>query len=614
MNDTRALDIASLQDAYRAGTLTPTALLSELFARIDHYRDHNIWIELCDRNELLALARRLESSDPATLPLYGIPFAIKDNIDLARVPTTAACPQFAYTPERSASVVEKLLAAGAIPLGKTNLDQFATGLVGTRSPYGACRNAFNPAYISGGSSSGSAVAVALGLASFSLGTDTAGSGRVPAAFNNLIGLKPTLGRLSNRGMVPACRSIDALSVFALCASDAARVARIAAGFDAQDSASRAPQPAFAPGWLSGTAWRFGVPRASQLQFFGNDAYAKLYAASIARLEMLGGTRVEIDLEPLLEVARLLYEGPWLAERLTVVGELLRTHPDALFPVTRAIIEAAHGRSAEDAFRGQYRLMELRRVAEQLWKQIDVLVTPTAGSIFTIEQVTAEPMRLNSQLGYYTNFVNLLDLCGVAVPAGFGADGLPGGVTLLAAAWQDDALLALASRLHASAGVNLGVSDAPLPDESAFDWLAGEARIPLAVCGAHLTGLPLNPQLTSRGAAFVRSVKSAPEYRLYALPGGPPFRPGMIHVAADATGNAAGAAIELEVWSMSAAAFGSFVAAIPAPLGVGKVKLEDGTEVPGFVCETQAVAQAEDITRFGGWRAYLASRSLGKTSS
>ncbi|MFT3907716.1 MAG: allophanate hydrolase [Steroidobacteraceae bacterium] len=602
MSVSLALDIASLQRAYAHEGLTPTALLNELFTRIERHADRGIWIQLCEREELLAHARRLETLDPASLPLYGVPFAIKDNIDLAGVPTTAGCPAYAYTPSGSATVVQKLLDAGALPLGKCNLDQFATGLVGTRSPYGVCRNAFDPQYLSGGSSSGSAVAVALGLASFSLGTDTAGSGRVPAAFNNLVGLKPTLGRFSNRGMVPACRSIDALSVFALCASDAARVARIAEGFDAADSYSRLAQPGFAPGWLSQSSWRFGVPHTQQLEFFGNAGYRELYQRSLARLEQLGGTRVEIDLEPLLEVARLLYEGPWLAERLTVVADLLRTRPDSLYPVTRTIIEAAKGRSAEDSFRAQYRLMELKRSAADLWRQIDVLVTPTAGSIFTIEAVLADPIRLNSQLGHYTNFVNLLDLSAVAVPAGFGADGLPGGITLLAQAWQDNVLLALAARVHAAAGVKAGATPHALPDETDYDWLAAEQRIPIAVCGAHLAGLPLNPQLTARGAAFVRRTRSAPEYRLYALPGGPPYRPGMVHVAGG------GGAIELEVWSLPAAGFGSFVAAIPAPLGIGKVKLADGSEVPGFVCESQAVTQARDITSFGGWRAYLARAS------
>jgi allophanate hydrolase len=532
----------------------------------------------------------LAGHTPAELPLYGIPFVIKDNIDLAGVPTTVACPDFAYTPTRSAFVVERLIAAGAIPLGKTNLDQFATGLVGTRSPYGACHNSVQPEYVSGGSSSGSAVAVACRLASFSLGTDTAGSGRVPAAFNGLIGLKPTLGRLSTRGVVPACRTIDCVTIFATTAADAARVLDCAAGFDAEDPQSRrlGNQPL--------TGLRFGLPRAAQLEFFGDREYERLFHAAVARLESLGGRPVEVDFAPFLEAARLLYEGPWVAERYAAVGEFLEAHPDSVLPVTRRIIAGGKARLAVDAFRAQYRLAELKRRSEAAWSQVDVLLTPTAGTIYTIAAVEADPVTLNSNLGYYTQFMNLLDLSGVAVPAGRRTDGLPFGVTLVGPAGTERALLALAGRFEA-AGTAAGV---------AATTATAAARVPpgyvaIAVCGAHMAGLPLNHQLTDRGGLKIAALPTAPCYRLIALPGGPPFRPGLLKVADG------GAAIELEVWALPSAQVGSFVAAIPAPLGIGRCELADGSSVSGFICEGYAEAGATDITAYGGWRAYLESR-------
>jgi allophanate hydrolase len=536
--------------------------MAQVLANIARAPDRRAWITLLPRERVLEYAAALAKRDPTTLPLYGIPFAIKDNIDLEGVPTTAGCPDFAYTPERSAFVVDRLIAAGAIPIGKTNLDQFATGLVGTRSPYGAGRNSFNPDYISGGSSSGSAIAVAAGLVSFSLGTDTAGSGRVPAAFNNIVGLKATCGALSTSGVVPACRSLDCVSVFALSADDAQRVLGVAAVFDPNDPYSRAVSP-ISPGL------RFGVPRPAQLEFFGDTEYARLFNEAVARLEFLGGTRVEIDFEPFLATARLLYAGPWVAERYCAVGDFL----DSMLPVTRQIIAGGRTPSAADTFRAQYRLMELRRATEQAWADMDVLLTPTAGTIYRIAEVEADPIGLNSNLGYYTNFVNLLDLAAVAVPAGFRSDGLPFGVTLVGRAGSDANLLSLAGRLH-------------------------RERIQLAVCGAHMEGLPLNHQLTSRDAILVSRTRTAPCYKFFALPGGPPHRPGLVKVADG------GACIDVEVWSIPTDLLGSFVAGIPAPLGIGRVELENGTQVPGFICESYATAGATDITELGGWRHYL----------
>ena len=590
--------ISSLLAGYRARQYTPVEVMERVLANIASAPDRRAWITLMPRERVLEYAAALATHDPAALPLYGVPFAIKDNIDLEGVPTTAGCPDFAYTPARSAFVVQKLVAAGAIPIGKTNLDQFATGLVGTRSPYGAARNSFAPDYISGGSSSGSAVTVAMGLVSFSLGTDTAGSGRVPAAFNNIVGLKATCGALSTSGVVPACRSLDCVSVFTLTADDAERVLSVAAAFDPGDAYSRALSNR---GVGSAAAFRFGVPRTSQLEFFGDAEYARLFTEAIDRLESLGGRRVEIDFEPFLATARLLYEGPWVAERYCAVGDFLERKPDSVHPVTRRIITGGRNASAADAFRAQYRLMELRRTTEQAWVDMDVLLTPTAGTIYRIEAVEADPVRLNSELGYYTNFVNLLDLAAVAVPAGFRCDGLPFGVTLVGRAGSDADLLALAGRLHRATPVALGALAVGVP--SAEPGRAAEAagdRILVAVCGAHLEGLPLNHQLTSRGAVLVNRTRTAPRYKFFALPGGPPHRPGLVKVADG------GGAIEVEVWSVPSDRFGSFVAGIPAPLGIGRVELEDGAQVSGFVCEAYAAVDATDITAFGGWRRYLAS--------
>jgi allophanate hydrolase len=464
-----SLAIADLTAAYRDGRTTPQQVLHSVYERIAAWPDRGIWISLSPIERTLELAQALGTRDPASLPLYGIPFAIKDNIDLAGMPTTAACPAFAYMPAESAFVVRRLIEAGAIPIGKTNLDQFATGLVGTRSPFGACRNSFNPDYISGGSSGGSAVAVALGLVSFSLGTDTAGSGRVPAAFNNIIGVKPTCGRLSTGGVVPNCRTLDAVAIFALTAEDAARVCRVADGFDAADPYSRRlPHPA-RPVQFAADAFRFGVPRSEQLEFFGNDEYPRLFDAAIANLQRLGGEPVVIDFSPFIETARLLYEGPWLAERYIVVEALLRTAPDALHPITRQIIEVGAEPAATEAFRAQYRLQALRRTSERVWNDIDVLVTPTAGTTYRISDIEADPVALNTHLGFYTNFMNLLDLAGVAVPAGFTPAGLPFGITLVGPAWSDFELLALADRVQRHTSTRLGAQEWSLPDERNFDW-------------------------------------------------------------------------------------------------------------------------------------------------
>ncbi|WP_018294940.1 allophanate hydrolase [Mariprofundus ferrooxydans] len=439
------LSIASLLSRYRRGEITPASVMAEIRRRSEACRDDNIWIHPLSADEVEPWLQRLEGQSPDSLPLYGIPFAIKDNIDLAGIPTTAGCPEYAYIPKNSSLVVQRLLDAGAIPVGKSNLDQFATGLVGTRSPFGATRNSMDPTYISGGSSSGSAVSVAKGLASFSLGTDTAGSGRVPAAFNNLIGIKPTKGLLSTSGVVPACRSLDCVSIFALNLKDGETLLKITEGYDAADAYSR-KNPVISETVVDSESFTFGVPQASTLEFFGNSHAEALYYRAVEKLEAGGGKRVDIDFAPFLETARLLYEGPWVAERYVAIEDFIETHADALWPVTRAIIEPGRDIGAVDAFKAMYRLEELRQVTAEILAAVDCVVTPTAGTIYTLAEVEADPIRLNSNLGYYTNFMNLLDLSALAVPAGFQPDGLPFGITLFAPAFYDRALLALGRRV------------------------------------------------------------------------------------------------------------------------------------------------------------------------
>jgi len=592
-----SLDINTLLQGYRDKSFTAQDVLQMVQQRIDNQPNHNAWITRLSAEQVDSYLEQLGEFDPDNKPLYGIPFAIKDNIDLAGIPTTAACAEYSYTPAKHAFVVQCLIDAGAIPVGKTNLDQFATGLVGTRSPYGAGKNSFNPAYVSGGSSSGSSVALAMGQVSFSLGTDTAGSGRVPAAFNNLVGLKPTRGWLSTSGVVPACRSLDCVSVFALCSGDAQRVLDVAGRFDSDDEyARRAPasEPAFDAGNFS-----FGIPRADQLAFFGNDEGEKLFQQAVVKLEALGGTRQEIDFEPFLKAARLLYEGPWVTERYVAIETFIQQQPDAMHPVTRDIIGGGADPLAADAFRSQYRLAQLRRQTEPVWDALDFIVTPTAGRCYTIDEVEADPVTLNSNLGYYTNFMNLLDFSALAVPVGFEHSGLPFGVTLFAPAYTDRALMAVGDRLHRTLLSTQGAMDLPLPSEAVSSKKLPEGWTTVAVCGAHLSGLSLNYQLTERGAYLLEATRSSGDYRLYALPGGPPYRPGMVRAEA-------GENIDIEIWAIPLEQFGSFVAGIAYPLGIGMIETETGQWLQGFVCESHALSAAEDITHLGSWREYLKS--------
>lgn len=593
--------VSTLLQRYARGELTPSQVVQAIHAHIINDEDH-VWIHKLPLDSLLRYAREVEAKEMASLPLYGIPFAIKDNIDLAGIPTTAACPEFSYLPEHSATVVQKLINAGAIPIGKTNLDQFATGLNGTRSPYGACRNAFNSDYIAGGSSSGSAVAVAKGFVCFSLGTDTAGSGRVPAAFNNLVGYKPTRGWLSTRGVVPACRSLDCVSVFTLMAEDTARVLAVAAGYDADDIYSRKQKMRHIDIGLP-MHFRFGVPSVTQRQFFDNVENARLFDEHIALLQALGGEAVEIDFKPFLEAARLLYQGPWVGERYAAIREFIKQNSEKVISPVREIIASAEQFSAADAYDSIYHLRMLKREADCIWNDVDCMVTPTAATIYTIQAMLQDPIHLNANLGYYTNFMNLLDYAAVAVPAGFQSDGLPFGVTLSAPAHQDYALLHLAARIQQAHALPLGatgIQDTAQLDNNIFSATQSD-QIRIAVCGAHLSGLSLNGELTARQGKLLACTKTSPDYRLYALSEEASGRPGMVHV----NDGEQGYAIDVEVWAMPAVELGSFIAGIPKPLGIGTITLVDGEKVHGFLCEHYAVRNAIDISHLGGWREYLA---------
>jgi allophanate hydrolase len=592
MNRGIKLDLGSLRELYKSGVASPADVIASIYDRLSAQPVDPVWISVVPREKSLMRARKLERDPVAPArPLYGVPFAIKDNIDLACLPTTAACPAYAYPPARSAPVVQALVDAGAIPIGKTNMDQFATGLVGTRSPHGACSSVFDARYISGGSSSGSAVAVASGLASFALGTDTAGSGRVPAAFNGLVGLKPTRGVLSTQGVVPACRTLDCVSILSWTCDDAHTVWNTARGFDADDSFSRLPGAGGeAAPWLAG-GFRFGVPPASQLEFFGDEAAAELYAQAVERMEALGGRKVEIDFGIFRAAADLLYAGPWVAERYAAIRHFVEAHGDEMNPVVRGIIEGARRYSAVDAFEAEYKLRDLRRAAEGQWENMDVLLLPTTGTIYSHEAVAKAPVQLNTNLGYYTNFVNLLDLAAVAVPAGLRANGLPFGVSLIGPAFTEQALLCLADRFHRA--------QSPVPGDVLDLAACPPGCIAVAVVGAHLSGQPLNHELSSRQARLVKTCRTAPGYRLYALDGTMPPKPGLVRDQLFR-----GPGIEVEVWAMPEHQFGGFVGGVPAPLGIGNAVLDDGSTVKSFICEPYAVAGATEITRFGGWRHYL----------
>ncbi|PLR51232.1 allophanate hydrolase [Chimaeribacter arupi] len=595
------------REHYRAAPETLFTTLHEVLTGLD--AQDNAWIYRATVEQLNAqteaLLQRLEAQggDLAAFPLFGVPFAVKDNIDVGGWPTSAACPAFTYQAERDAAVVANLRDAGAIVLGKTNLDQFATGLVGTRSPFGAVCNSFNPAYVSGGSSAGSASVVARGLVAFALGTDTAGSGRVPAGFNNIVGLKPTKGWLSNRGVVPACRLNDCVSVFALTVTDALTVAEAAGGYDAADAYSRR-NPHTAPAMMP-AAPRFAVP--DSLAFFGDTQNQQAFAAALAQLKACGVTLETVDFSPFRALAEQLYQGPWVAERTVAVGALLDEQPEAMDPVVRGIIAGGKNYSACDAWRAEYLRAELAREINDALAPFDALVVPTSPTLRTLDEMAQEPVRFNSQFGTYTNFTNLADLSALALPASLREDGLPAGITLIAPAWHDAALAHFGRRWQQSLTLPLGATGRPLPPAYLTPPLPPtDGVVQVAVVGAHLSGMPLNHQLTTRRAVLLAQTTTAAHYRLFALPGTQPPKPGLVR-------DEGGSAITVELWAMPLARFGEFVAEIPAPLGIGTLELADGRRVKGFICEPAALNGAQEITSFGGWRNYLSSLSPSTAS-
>jgi allophanate hydrolase len=594
--------VADLVRAHRAKTMSPVETVERTFARIAAHGDPAIFISLRPQADVIAEARALMAAGPAELPLYGVPVAVKDNIDVKGLPTTAACPAFAYQPVADATAVARLRRAGAIMIGKSNLDQFATGLVGVRSPYGIPRNLFDARLIPGGSSSGSAPAVAAGLVPLALGTDTAGSGRVPAALCNIVGLKPSLGLVSTAGLVPACRTLDCVSVFGLTTDDAFAALTVLAGPDAADPYSR-PRP---PGHLGAmpSGIRLGVPSPGQRPFFGDRRSAAAYEAAMARFAGLGAAIVEIDMEPFYETARLLYAGPWVAERYITARALIASAPEAMHPITRDIILAGARPSAVEAFEAFYRLEGLRRMRDHVFTGIDALLLPTVPTVYTIEEVLADPIQLNSRLGTYTNFVNLLQLCGLAIPAALHADGTPFGVTLLGSAGHDAMLASIGRVFHAATALPLGALGLAQPPLAGLSAAPAVGEIAIAVVGAHLGGMPLNGELKSLGARLLEATHTAADYRLYALKGTHPAKPGLLRVA-----EGAGHKIEIEIWAMPAAHFGGFVAAVPPPLAIGTIRLADGRSVQGFLVESEALAGARDISSFGGWRAFLAAQKV-----
>ncbi|MBB3610557.1 allophanate hydrolase [Rhizobium sp. BK602] len=595
------LDLASLQSAYASG-LSPLDLVEEVIRRRKASDDPAIFITPTPDDDLRAAAKALmaRAPDPNSLPLWGIPFAVKDNIDVVGLPTTAACPAFAYHPGEDATVVARLRAAGALVIGKTNLDQFATGLNGTRSPHGAPRSVFDRDYVSGGSSSGSAVAVASGLASFALGTDTAGSGRVPAAFNNLVGIKPTPGLVPNVGVVPACRSVDVVTIFAATVGDGIAIRKVMEGYDAADPFSRKAAPAHLPA----SGLRIGVLDGAEREFFGNRQVEALYDAAIERARTLGATIVPFDYAPFRQAAELLYNGPWVAERLAAVKDFLATNAGDFDPTVRTIIEGAKAYDAVAAFEGRYKLEALRQTTKQEWEKVDILMLPTSPTTYTVEEMMADPIVKNGHFGRYTNFVNLLDCAAIAIPAGFDANGhLPAGVTLIGPAFTDEALAPFADAMHRTLKAGMGKDrSAQIPEASRVS-LADDGSVPIVVVGAHLSGMPLNHELTSSGGHRLKTCRTAGDYRLFALPGTVPPKPGLVRDP-----GFSGKGMEVEVWAVSPEAFGRFVQKIPAPLGIGKVTLDDGSAVSGFLCEAHAVAGALDITDYGGWRHFIQAKT------
>ncbi|MGV1760476.1 allophanate hydrolase [Rhizobium sp. A22-96] len=591
-------DISSLH-AFYAGGGTVAAIIEAAFARIAKVDDPGIFLHLADKESLLEQATTLGAFDPASKPLWGIPFAVKDNIDVAGMPTTAACPDYTYMPDTDATVVRLLKEAGALVIGKTNLDQFATGLVGVRTPYPVPRNAMDADLVPGGSSSGSAVATAHGIVCFALGTDTAGSGRIPAGLNNIVGMKPSLGALSTSGVIPACRTLDCVSIFALTVDDAWRVFTVAARHDVTDAYSRSvPTDGYGRTLPPLT---IGVPAKAERLFFGDAVMEAAYDDALRMLMELGHRLVEVPFGDFYRVAELLYEGAWVAERYAAVKDFFDTSETSFHPVTRKIYAGAKQLSAADAFRGLYALHALKQKVAPLIASVDLFCVPTAPRHYTRADLEAEPIRENARLGTYTNFVNLLELCGIAVPTGTRSGNRPASVTLLAPSRRDGLTASLARDIHRSSGLALGATGWPQPVAQEVATVDEPGLIDIAVVGAHLSGMPLNAQLVALGGQLLRTTYTLDCYRLYALSGQTPAKPGLLRVE-----KATGGQIDVEIWQLTPAAFGQFVAAIPSPLSIGTLFLADGTSAKGFLVEAAAVADATDITDYGGWRSYIAA--------
>ena len=580
------------QHAYQNNNIQLSDLI-EYVAGLNN--DDHAWISIATAAQLQAQIDALTGADIESLPLYGVPFAVKDNIDVAGFYTTAACKEAAYLATSDATAVAKLKAAGAIVVGKTNLDQFATGLVGVRSPYGAVKNSFNPEYISGGSSSGSSVVVANGLVPFSLGTDTAGSGRVPAGHNNIVGLKPTKGWFSTTGLIPACRTIDVISIFALTVDDAWQVAQVMQGYDASDEYSRM-HPQNVPSQFS--KGKIAIP--DTLEFYGDAETEKAFELAIARVKQLGYAVEAIDFSIFNQLASALYNKAWVAERTSAVEKMVQR--EQTHPVIGQIIAQADRFSAVDAMQDEYERAQLARKINVALEPFDALMVPTAPTIYRIAEVEADPLVKNSHMGAYTNFVNFADLTALALPNSIRADGLPTGVTFIAPAWMDEALAKFGQKWQQASQLKLGTSE--LSYEKITEISSGHS-VKLAVVGAHLTGMPLNFQLTTRGGTLIKQTRTTSHYKLYALKNTTPPKPGLQY-------NAKGFSIEVEVWDIPRALFGDIVAEVPAPLGIGNVQLIDCTWVKGFICEGYALEDATDISHFGGWREFMKSKQLSNT--
>lgn len=582
------MTISGLRETYCNGELSVEKFLRSKLEQV-RADQSNAWLSVISDQQLDVYLAELAEQDIEQLPLFGVPFAIKDNIDLQGLDTTAGCEAYRYQPSESAYVVKQLIQAGAVPLGKTSLDQFATGLVGTRSPWGVVNNSFDPQYISGGSSSGSAVAVATNQVCFALGTDTAGSGRVPAAFNNLYGLKPSKGLLSCSGVVPACRTLDCVTFFTKSAEDLSTLYQVGASYDESDCYARYAIEQGLEATTQFSGLRVGVPSDEQLKFFGNEEYRKLYAQSVARLESLGAEVIPFDLSPFIEAANLLYQGPWVAERYAAIESFFNSNQEQCLDVIQTIVGGAKDLSAADTFKAMYQLQALKVQCDQLMDDVDAVFTPTAGTIYTIDEVNSDPIALNTNLGYYTNFMNLLDYSAVAMPAGFTEAGLPFGVTLFAQAFQDEALIALGKEWQQAMHLPLGATQVEPESSESVDLL---------VCGAHMKDLALNHQLIELGANFKQRTTTSENYSLYCLAGGPPLRPGLVRNANQ------GQKIEVEIWRIPKNKLGALLVQIPHPLGLGSVEIDSGEWVKGFICEGIGIQDAKDISETGGWRHFL----------